>query len=255
MEWSAPAIVLSARDFGEADRIACVLSAEHGAWRGLVRGGAGRRHGGTWQAGNLLAARWVARLSDQLGGLSGELVHPAAALAMDSALASALLAAACALADAALPEREPHPRVFAGLFALVSRLALGPPLLAELVRWELALLADLGYGLDLSACAQTGTNQDLRWVSPRTGRAVSDAAAGAWRAHLLPLPAFLREEAAADTAAGDTAQWRDGLRLTGHFLARDVFGAQHRPLPPARTLLYERVDAIARDEQASIAHA
>ncbi|MGC8469875.1 MAG: DNA repair protein RecO, partial [Acetobacteraceae bacterium] len=239
-----------ARDFGEADRIACVLSAEHGAWRGLVRGGAGRRHGGTWQAGNLLAARWAARLSDQLGGLSGELVHPAAALAMDSALASALLAAACALADAALPEREPHPRIFAGLFALISRLALGPPLLADLVRWELALLADLGYGLDLSACAQTGTNQDLRWVSPRTGRAVSESAAGPWRARLLPLPAFLRED-----TAGEPAQWRDGLRLTGHFLARDVFGAQHRALPPARTLLYERVEAIARAEQASTTHA
>lgn len=244
VEWTAPAIVLAVKSFGDADVVASVLAAQPGAYRGLVRGGAGRSRAGTWQPGNLIEARWVARLAEQLGGLSGELVHPAAALAMESPLALAILAAACALAEAGLPEREPHPRLFDGLFHLISHLSLGPPMLADLVHWEVAFLADLGYGLDLSACAQTGTNRNLRWVSPRTGRAVSDEAAGAWRPRLLPLPPFLH-----DGHAGDLSQWRDGLRLTGHFLARDVFAAHHRPLPPARLLLYDRVEALAQGSQ------
>jgi DNA repair protein RecO (recombination protein O) len=117
---------------------------------------------------------------------------------------------------------------------------LGEALLTEVVHWEITVLADLGYGLDLSACAVTGQTADLVHVSPRTGRAVSRGAAGDWAARLLPLPAFLL-----GTEPADMAQWRDGLRLTGHFLARDAFGHQHRPLPRARQMLYDRVAALA----------
>jgi DNA repair protein RecO (recombination protein O) len=109
------------------------------------------------------------------------------------------------------------------------------------IRWEAGLLTDLGYGLDLSCCAVTGAIADLAFVSPRTGRAVAADAAGPWRARLLPLPRFLREPA----APSDPADWRDGLRLTGHFLARDAFGQHHRPLPLARVALYDRVTALA----------
>src|SRR5487761_2275084 len=110
MEWEAPGIVLDVRAFGEADALACVMTEEHGAHRGLVRGGQSRTRAGLWQPGNLVQLRWVGRLSDQLGSLSAEMVHPAAALAMDDALALAMLRAACAVAEGALPEREGHAR-------------------------------------------------------------------------------------------------------------------------------------------------
>jgi DNA repair protein RecO (recombination protein O) len=243
MEWQAPAIVLDARPYGEGDAVATVMTEAHGAHRGLARGGLARGRAAVWQAGNVVQARWVARLADQLGSLSAELVHPAAALAMEDRLALAILRAACAVAEGALPEREPHPRVFAGLLRLLAGLAQGPAVLAELVRWEALLLADLGYGLDLASCAVTGATEGLAWVSPRTGRAVTDAAAGEWRARLLRLPGLLRSE-----SIGTAADWRDGLCLTGHFLARDAFGHHHRPLPAARLALYDLVVALAETE-------
>ena len=238
MEWQAPSIVLAARPFGEGDAVATVLTEAHGAHRGLARGGASRSKAATWQPGNLLQVRWVGRLADQLGAFTGELVHPGAALAMDDPLALAILASACAVAEGALTEREPCPPVFAGLLELITRLSSEATALALLVRWELTLLAELGYGLDLSCCAATGSVEQLRWVSPRTGRAVSEAAAGPWKERLLPLPGFLFGE-------DGPPDWSAGLALTGHFLARDVFGNQHRPLPAARERLLSRVQAMA----------
>lgn len=239
VEWDAPAVVLSARAHGEADALVTVATEAHGVHRGLARGGASRARAPLWQPGNLVQARWTARLADQLGTMTAELVHPGAALAMDDPLALAILSSACAVAEGALPEREPHPRVFAGLVRLIADLGRGADALAELVRWEAVLLTELGYGLDLSACAVTGEVSGLAWVSPRTGRAVSDAAAGVWRERLLRLPGFL----AGANAAGPQ-EWRDGLKLTGHFLERDAFGHQHRPLPQARHMLYDRVLAL-----------
>ena len=171
------------------------------------------------------------RLSDQLGSYTAELVHAGAALAMQDALPLAILSAACAVAEGALPEREPHPRVFRGLLHLIVHLDV-----AGLIEWELGLLADLGFGLDLTHCAVTGATEDLAYVSPKTGRAVCEAAAGDWRERLLKLPAFL-----AGGAAPRPADLQDGLRLTGHFLARDAFGARHRPVPGARVMLQDRV--------------
>lgn len=220
--------MLEARLLNEADALATVLAGAGGLWRGLVRGGLSRRHAATWQAGNLLAARWVARLADQLGHLTGELVHPGAALVMEDAPRLAVLQAACAVAAAALPEREAHPATFAGLVRLIAGLPGDASPCASLVRWELTLLTELGYGLDLAACAVTGTREELAYVSPRTGRAVSRAAAGPWAPRLLALPAFLR---------GGEGGEAEGLRLTGFFLARDAFGARHREVPWARRML------------------
>jgi DNA repair protein RecO (recombination protein O) len=244
MDWDAPGIVLDARPYGEGDAIATVMTAEHGAHRGLARGGAARGRTAIWQPGNLVQVRWVGRLSEQLGTFSAELVYPAAALAMDDALVLAMLSAVCAVAEGALPEREPHVRVFEGLLHLIARLGHGPVMLADLVRWETILLADLGYGLDLTCCAVTGDTVGLAFVSPKTGRAVTAAAAGAWASRLLPLPAFV---VSGDEATA--ADWRDGLRLTGHFLARDAFGLQHRPLPLARQMLYDRVAGLAVESE------
>lgn len=249
MEWEAPALVLDARPYGEGDVIASVMTEAHGRHRGLARGGGSRTKSHLWQAGNLLQVRWAARLSDQLGTFTGELVHPGAALAMDDPLSLAMLSAMCAVAEGALPEHAPHPRIFAGLLQLMPRVALGAPALTELIRWELVVLSDLGYGLDLSACAVTGRTADLAYVSPRTGRAVTREAAGDWASRLLPLPGFL-----VGVAEPTPADWRDGLRLTGHFLERDAFGNQHRPLPLARRMLYDRVAVLAEQNKDDESH-
>lgn len=240
LEWQAPAIILSARPFGEGGAVVQVITRDHGRHAGLVRGGASRAQAALWQAGNMIEARWVARLADQLGALSGEMVHPAAALAMEEPLALALLSSACATAEAALPEREPHPALFEGLVRVLSRLVHGAaPAMPDYIRWEAMLLAELGFGIDLTACAVTGETENLTHVSPKSGRAVSRGAASGWENRLLPLPGFLREDAAEATPA----DWAAGLRLTGHFLERDVFHGHHRAVPEARLRLVERVVA------------
>lgn len=242
VEWTAPAVVLSARPQGEADALVTLMTREHGRHPGLARGGQSRRQAALWQPGNLVEARWVARLAEQLGALTAEPVHAAAAHAMDDPLALAILSAACAMADAALPEREPHPAVFDGLVEVIRALAAGGAAgAAPYVLWEGALLAELGYGLDLSACAATGATEDLAFVSPRSGRAVSRAAGEPYEDRMLPLPGFLRDPA----SPSGPADWQRGLAITGHFLARDAFGQQHRPLPPARERLQDRVAALA----------
>ena len=238
MEWEAPALVLSAAPYGESAMVVHVLTEAHGPYRGLVRGGASRGQAALWQPGNLISARWFARLSEQLGTLTAELVHPSAARVLDHKLPLALLLAACAVADDVLPEREPHPRSFEGLLRLLTLLSLDPaegarlgP--AALLRWEAVLLSDLGYG--------------LAYVSPRSGRAVCEAGVGEWRDRLLPLPGLLL----ADDEAGSLADWCDGLRLTGHFLARDAFGQRQRPLPAARLRLREMMEGMLRSCNAS----
>lgn len=240
MEWQAPAVVLDVRPHGESGAVVTLLTEEHGRHAGLAKGGASRAQAALWQPGNLVEARWMARLADQLGALSGEIVHAAAALAMEDPLALAVLRAATGVAEGALPEREPHPRIFHGLVAVIAALARGADhALPEFVRWEAELLADLGYGLDLARCAVTGGTDDLAFVSPRSGRAVSAGAAGEWRDRLLPLPPFLLGQ-----GPSGPPEWLEGLRLTGHFLARDVFGTHHRPLPAARVMLADRLAAL-----------
>ncbi|WP_439578523.1 DNA repair protein RecO [Elioraea sp.] len=236
--WEDEAIVLSARPHGEGHAIVSVLARGHGHWHGHVRGGASTRSRGVWQPGNVLAVSWSARVADQLGHLTGEPLAAIAAAAMDDPWSLALLSSACAVAEAALPEHEPHPLAYEGLHALLVRIGEGASLAPDYVRWEVALLAELGYGLDLSACAVTGRREGLVYVSPRTGRAVTAEGAGDWAERLFVLPAFLLGDVparGADIAAG--------LRLTGHFLARDVFGLAHRPTPAARTRLAERAEA------------
>lgn len=243
VEWEEPGIVLDARPYGDADLIVSSFTAGQGLHKGLVRGGASRRHAALWQSGNLVALRWVGRLPEQLGHLSGEMIQAIAPGAMDDALSLALLRAACATAAGALPEREPHAASFSALLNLLPRIATQMASPADLVRFELNLLTDLGYGLDLSSCAVTGATQGLAYVSPRTGRAVTAESAGDWAAKLLPLPAFLRP--GSNDPGEEPAEWQKALRLTGHFLERDAFGHHHHPLPEARRHLYQMVETLA----------
>ncbi len=243
MEWEAPSIVLAARPHGEGDALATVFTEAYGAYRGLAKGGRARSTAHLWQPGNLVHSRWTARLHEQLGSLTAELVHAGAALAMDDPIGLAVVDAACSVAEGALPDREPYPRVFTGLLQLIVGLGRGREVMTDLVCWEISLLTELGYGLDLSSCALTGGSEELAWVSPRSGHAVSAAAAGPWKERLLVLPGFL-----VGAAPAGPRSWMHGLALSGHFLARDVFGLYHKPLPPARTRLAARVAALVGDD-------
>jgi DNA repair protein RecO (recombination protein O) len=243
IEWTDEAIVLAARRHGETAAIVSLLTRAHGRHAGLVHGGAGRRARGVYEPGNRVAVAWRARLPEHLGHFACELVESRAAALLDDALRLAGLTAATALVDAALPEREPHTRVFDSLNRLLDRLCaaeLVAPWPAQYVRFELDLLSDLGFGLDLSRCAATGREDDLAFVSPKTGRAVSAAAAEPYRDRLLPLPGFLTARDGADAGIAAEAVLV-GLRLTGYFLDQHVLA--HRPaqgadrLPAARERL------------------
>jgi DNA repair protein RecO (recombination protein O) len=233
MDWQDEAIVLAARHYGEHDAILTLLTRANGRHLGMLRAGFSRRQRPSIELGNRLQATWRARLEEQLGNYQIECLQSVAALLLDQPLRLSALASACGVIDAALPEREPHPEIFIDLDILiaqltedVARLAGSGPEEDQLgwltfyVRWEVTLLSDLGFGLDLTHCAVTGETEDLAYVSPKTGRAVTRAAGQTYRDRLLQLPDFLsRNDAVAESIVDITA----GLRLTGHFLERHVF--------------------------------
>lgn len=233
MEWRAEALVLAARPHGEGAAILDLFTRDHGRQPGLLRGGSGRRMAPHVQPGNQVLATGKARLESHLCTLTIDPVRPRAASVLGERLALAGLSAVCTLLARALPERQALPQVYEATQTLLDALGLrGWPLLY--LHWEVHLLAALGFGLDLSACAVTGTPEGLVWVSPKTGRAVSAQGAKGWEDRLLPLPACLLApltEATPDALG-------QGFRLTGHFLEKGLCsdpGA--RPLPEARTRL------------------
>jgi DNA repair protein RecO (recombination protein O) len=240
MQWQDEGVVLAARRYGESSAVASLLTRAHGRHVGLVRGGAGARARPVWQPGNRVQVTWRARLPDQLGSLTGELLAPTAARLLDDPERLLGLGAACALLETTLPERDPHPNLYNDLEMLLATMVDQRDWWVAYVRFELALLAELGFGLDLAACAVTGQADDLTYVSPRTGRAVSREGAGAYADRLLPLPAFLVAHERA-TGAPDAAQIQAGLRLTGAFLRRHLFDASERPMPSARERLLARL--------------
>ncbi len=239
MDWNDDGIVLAARRHGEHALIVQLLTREHGRHAGLVRGGAGARQRGNYQPGNFVAAQWRGRLPEHLGAYVCEVKRSHAAPLLDDPLRLAALSAACAVGEAALPEREPHGPVFEGFLALLEALDSERGWGEVYIRWELGVLAELGYGLDLSECAATGRNDELAYVSPKSGRAVSLSAGEPYRDRLLPLPAFL-----AGSGPALPSELAQGLRLTGYFLKARLFAALDRGLPAARQRLAERAARV-----------
>jgi DNA repair protein RecO (recombination protein O) len=236
MQWQDDGFVLAARRHGESSLIVELLTCDHGRHAGLVRGGQSLRARAMLQPGNAVAAVWRGRLDEHLGTMTCEPVRAHAARFLDDPARLAGLTSAAALVMAALPEREPHPDVFALFARLIEALDSAPEWQPSYVRWERDLLGALGFGLDLGRCALSGATVDLAYVSPRTGRAVSRAAGVPYHGKLLHLPEFLLDDKPADRT-----QLALGMILTGHFLTYHVFAPQGRTLPAARIRLAERM--------------
>lgn len=241
MEWTDDAIVLGARHFGEGKLVAEVFARTHGRFGGVVHGG--RRAAPALQAGNIVRAGWKARLADQLGFFNPlELTEPHATRLLDDAVALAGLSSAISLVRGATAERQAYPQLYDGLVVLLEAMPHSDVWPALYARFELGLLAALGYGLDLSRCAVTGEETNLAWVSPRTGRAAT-AEAGAPHADvLLKLPPFLTDPEA-PIAEGDIAH---AFALAGYFLERRLFDQRGEGLPDARRRLIERLGFAGR---------
>ena len=232
------AIVCALRNHGEHGAIVRLMTPEHGLEAAYVRGARGRRMRPVLIAGNVVQAQLSARTETQLAQATLELIHSRGPL-LSEPLPAAAIEWATVVTATVLPEGQPYPRLYQALEALLDAIEAAPSANGwgtALVRYELLLLAELGFGLDLDRCAVTGANDGLVAVSPKSGRAVSAAEAEPSAGTLLPLPSFVRE--------GGPASWREideGLALTGHFLGRDLITERSRPIIEARARLVERL--------------
>ena len=238
MRFATPAIVCALRGHGEHGAVVRLMTPEHGLQAAYVRGARGRRMRPVLMAGNQVEAQLSARTETQLPHAAVELVHSRGPLLSEPLLAAAI-EWATVLTATVLPEGQPYPRLYQALEGLLDAIEAAPSVSgwgAALVRYELLVLAELGFGLDLERCALTGSNDALVAVSPKTGRAVSAAEAELYAGKLLPLPGFVRD--------GGSASWQEiaqGFALTGHFLMRDLITDRSRPLGEARARLVERL--------------
>ncbi len=238
MHLRAAAIVVAVRQHGEHGAIVRALTREDGVRPGYVRGGRSRAMRPVLQAANVIQGEWRARTGEQLAALTVELIHSRATLHGEP-LAAAALEWTTALAAIALPEAQPYPRIHDALEGILGAIEAAPSArgwAAAMVRYEMLLLGELGFGLDLDRCVVTGSPADLAFVSPKSGAAVSRGAALGHEAKLLRLPAFVR--------AGGEADWPaifDGLRLTEHFLARDILVDRRVEPLAARSRLVDRL--------------
>jgi DNA repair protein RecO (recombination protein O) len=238
MEWADEAIVLSVRPYGETSAIVEALTHLHGRHLGLLHGGASRKARAMLQPGNSLHITWRARLNEHLGSLYAEPLRVRAGALLERRDALIGLNAFAAMAGAVLPEREAHVGVYGAAEVLLDAIAERDfahwaPLY---VRWEAGLLEELGFGLDLSRCAATGTVDDLIYVSPRSGRAVSREGGQAYADRLLKLPPFLLGSQNAEPSAADIVE---GLKLSAYFLLERVLQPHGKDLPQSRVRLQE----------------
>lgn len=235
MNWSDEGIILSVRPHGETAAVVELLTRVHGRHTGLVHGGRSHKQRPVLQTGNHVDASWKGRLAEHLGHMTLELRTGYAAQAMDDATALTGLTSLAALSRL-LPERDPHPNLYEITLFVLGFLDDPTVWPALMVRWELALLAELGFGLDLAECAATGANDALIYVSPKSGRAVSASAGEPYRDRLLPLPAFLLKGRRSGAVVTD-ADVINGLKLSRYFLEHRVLAPREMKLPEPRARL------------------
>lgn len=235
-------MILSARPFGEQSAIVHLLSRDHGHYAAMAKGALSRARRGTYQAGNIVEAKWQARLAEHMGMLGCELLVPIAAPVMQDSAALLALQSACTLTALALAEREPHRALYDRLITCLHALAAGREWLAEYARFEYALLAEAGYRLDLERCADTGATENLTYISPKTGRAVCADSGAPYHDRLFVLPPFLRGEGGfsqkipenAPIMPVSRAESLDALRVTGYFLHQWLLAPHGKALPDVR---------------------
>jgi len=254
MDWQDDGIVLSARRHGETSAVVTLLTRARGVHAGLVRGGFGKRGRALIEPGNRVTATWRGRLAEHLGAYQLECIHSTAAQLLDCPGRLAGMTAALSVCALALPEREPHLPLFDVMGTLLSALEapdevdVGAGWGSLYVKWELGLLQELGFRLDLDRCAATGGRENLIWVSPKSATAVSSEAGRPYARQLLALPEFLRP---GGTIADTVQEVLAGLHLTGFFLDRHVFAPHERTMPPARGRLVARLQAARKVDEKS----
>ncbi|WP_417268932.1 DNA repair protein RecO [Celeribacter sp.] len=243
MEWRDQGTVLAVRKYGETSVVLEVFTEAHGRHAGVVRGGVSRKMTPHLQPGGQISVTWKARLEDHLGTFTVEPLRSRAADVMSDPLALEGLNTLTSLLTSTLPEREPHDYLYLETMSLFDRLGTDPNWPLAYLHWEVSLLEELGFGLDLSACAVTGSPDDLVYVSPRSGRAVSRQGAGEWADKLLPLPQCLLGQSSLVYA-----EIIEGMTTTGHFIAKILAELSDKPLPQARERFLDRLAKKAAQE-------
>lgn len=242
MQWSDQAIILRLRKYGEQSGILTVLTREHGLHSGMIRSAFGKNRG-IYQQGNIVEVTWQGRMPEHLGSFQCDLTDPVAAKILHDPLCLSGISTITALLEKSLPEHEPHEHIFSlslNILALLTQEHIHAiTWLEALVRLEIELLTELGFGLDISSCAATGTEENLCYVSPKSGRAISEDAGMPYRDKLLALPGFLRYTEA-PVCLGDILH---GLQLTGYFLNRYLFLPQRKTLPDTRGRLIHMIQS------------
>lgn len=238
MQWQDEAIIISVKPFSESEAMVEVFAKEHGVYRAIARNALSSRQRGTYQPGNLVFCRWNARLAEQMGTITCELLEPYAAHAMQSSDTLQALNSMCALLDLSMQERDAHPGLYERVRGLIQALAANTNWLKEYALFEKDLLSECGFGLDLSECASTGLREDLVYVSPKSGRAVSAAAGEPYKGKLFALPAWF--------FGGENpvkpAEILDALRITGYFIKEWLLSPHGYEMPAARTQLIEKIE-------------
>jgi DNA repair protein RecO (recombination protein O) len=252
MRWSGQAIILGVTKFREHGGVVRLFSEDMGLFAGACRNVFSKKQRPIFEPGNIVQAEWSARLPEHLGNVRCELVQPMAAFYMQDAARLLALQSASSLTLKALAERDAHPALYHALWGLLQAMKFQGPWQEAYVRYELTLLQESGFGLELDQCAATGQREALHYVSPKSGRAVSAQAGEPYRDRLLSLPAFLREGASAQPLKGEEAPAEailQGLALTGYFLEKRLFEPHQWKLPPMRARLLQQLQKARPQKQ------
>ncbi len=237
MQWTNQAIILSATKYGESSGIVTMLTSEHGLCKGLVRGITGKKQCGIYQTGNLVEATWNARLAEHLGNFSSEIIKSNAALILDSKEKLSALVAISSLLEKTLPERDPAPDIFFGMITFLSSLTADVKWIKDYIFLELNLLSHLGFGLDLSSCAATGSYNNLTYISPKSGRAVSQEAGEPYKERLFKIPYFLINGEEKE----NLEEINNALAICAYFLEKYVFKPHNTQMPVASIRFRETI--------------
>jgi DNA repair protein RecO (recombination protein O) len=244
IEWQEQALVVEAAKFAEHDALVTLFTPTRGIVKAIVKGALSRRQRAGLEPLTLVEANFQARLPEHLGRATLHILTPYAARVLADPIKLTAISSLATLMKTSLPEHDPHPELFEGVARWLETMlhtSEAQHWLPHYIGLEIAILEVLGFGLDLSRCAATGSREDLRYVSPKSGRAVSREAGAQYAAKLLPLPDFLRGA----TARTEWSELADGLRMTAHFIEHWLLAAIHRPLPPLRARLGEQVGRMA----------